>query len=245
MKNDGEAGQSSLYLSEDIKSQLGLLTGLELECAVAGADSDCERVNAGLGNKFFNLCGIGVGRILCRYVYIILYAGKSAKLALDSNAACMGVFNDLSGDRDVVFKAVLAAVDHYRRKSAVDAGFADLKVIAVVKVKGDIKSGLEHCSLDQLYEIAVLCIFACAGRNLKDKGCLLLHRSFGDALYDLHVVNVERADSVTACVCFFEHFGGVYQCHLNQLLSYIVNFKNTYLSFAVGQLAVHYHVERL
>ena len=42
MKNDGEAGKLLFDFFKDINSDFGVLTGLELECAVACADSDSK-----------------------------------------------------------------------------------------------------------------------------------------------------------------------------------------------------------
>ena len=46
------------------KAQLGVGAGLELVSAVAGADSDCQRVTAGAGHELFNFFGTGVGSSL-------------------------------------------------------------------------------------------------------------------------------------------------------------------------------------
>ena len=41
--NYREAGQTALNILKNVKAELGLRAGLELICAVRGADSDCKR----------------------------------------------------------------------------------------------------------------------------------------------------------------------------------------------------------
>ena len=60
MQHDGEAGQAVHDLLQDVKTQLGLLAGLELERAVAGADGDGQGIHAGAGDKILNLARIGI-----------------------------------------------------------------------------------------------------------------------------------------------------------------------------------------
>ncbi len=43
--------------------------------------------------------------------------------------------------------------------------------------------------------------------NLKNDGSVFLLAGLGDALHDLHVVDVERADGVAAVIRLLEHFG--------------------------------------
>ena len=69
-----------------------------------GADSDCKRIAAGALNKFLNVLGTGVGRILGRNIYLILNAGESAKLGLDDNAVIVSVLYDLTGERNIILK---------------------------------------------------------------------------------------------------------------------------------------------
>jgi hypothetical protein len=43
--------------------------------------------------------------------------------------------------------------------------------------------------------------------DLQDQRSPQILRGFGDALDDLHIVDVERADGVSARIRLFEHFG--------------------------------------
>lgn len=42
VKDDGESGELLLDFLKDVDAELGILTGLKLICAVAGADSDSK-----------------------------------------------------------------------------------------------------------------------------------------------------------------------------------------------------------
>ena len=62
-------------------------------------------------------------------------------------------------------------------------------------------------------EISGLCVFAGAGGSLENEGSFQLGGGFGDALNDLHIVDVESADRVSAFVGLHQHFFGVYKSH--------------------------------
>ena len=71
MKHDGEAGQTAGDFLQDVEAQrrrdkdavgiAGALLRLELVSAVAGADGDGQRIDAGLGDEFLDLLRAGVG----------------------------------------------------------------------------------------------------------------------------------------------------------------------------------------
>ena len=227
--NDGEAGESLLDLLEDIEAErrrnknavgiAGALLGCELVCAVGGTDSDSKRVNTGAGDEFFNFLGTGVGGILGAYIYVVLYARELAQLALNDHAVSVSVFNYLFGKGNVVLEGVLGAVDHNGGEAAVDAGLADIEICAVVKVKSEVNAAVLYCSLGKTEQVCGLCIFACAGRDLKDDGGFFLSRRLGYRLDYFHVVDVERADGVTALICLPEHFRGLNICIFNAFLA--------------------------
>ena len=82
---------------------------------------------------------------------------------------------------------------------------------------GDIGAAL-HSGLNQLHQIGVVGIGAGALGNLQDHGSVLLLASLGNALHDLHIVDVERADGIAAIIGFLEHFSRSNQWHTNILL---------------------------
>ena len=213
MQNYREAGQTLADLFKNVKAKLGLGAGLELVCAMAGADGDGQRVAAGAGDELFDFFGMGVGAVLSGDLDLVLNAGESAKLGLNDNAVVMCVLDDLAGDGDVVLKGLGGSVDHDGSEAAVNAGLAQLEGIAMVKVKSDGQTGLNDGGLDQLHQIGVICICTGALGYLKYQRSVEILRGFGDALHDLHIIYVESANSVSAIVSFFKHFFCSYQRH--------------------------------
>ena len=76
--------------------------------------------------------------------------------------------------------------------------------------------------LNELDEVGVVCIRTCALGDLKNDRSLFFTAGFGDTLHDLHVVDVESADGITASVGLLEHFGGSYQRH-SDISPYLLN----------------------
>ena len=129
----------------------------------------------------------------------------------------MGILNDLLGQGDVLLEGLGGGVDHNGGKTAVNAALAQLEAVTMVQVQRDGDFGIfNDGSLDQLHEVRVVGIGAGALGNLQDDRRLQLAGSFGDALNDLHVVDVESADGVAAVVGLLEHFGCCYESHWNQ-----------------------------
>ena len=178
-----------------------------------GADSDSERIAAGALDKFLNVLGTGVGRILCRDLDLVLNAGESAKLCFDDNAVIVSVLNDLAGERNVILKGLGGCVDHDGGEAAVYAGFAKLIAVTVVKMECYGKSSLLDRSLNKLHQIGVVCVRARTFGHLEDDRSFVLCGGLCDALHDLHVIDIECTYGVTACVGLAEHFLGCYQWH--------------------------------
>ena len=206
VKDDGEIGQALAHFFQNVKPQLGLGAGLELISTVAGADGNGQRVYAGAGDELFHLGRIGEHGVGGRDVHIVLDTGQLAQLAFHNDTAGVSIFHNLLGDGDVLFKAVLAAVDHDGRKTTVDAGLTDLKTLAVIQMQGDGQVGVGDGSFHQLGQVDVLGILAGTGRHLQNDGRLLQLGSFGDTLDDFHIIDVESTDGVTAGIGFLEHF---------------------------------------
>ena len=80
-------------------------------------------------------------------------------------------------------------------------------------MQGDRKTGLLLGSLDELDEIGVVGVGTRAAGDLQDDGSLDLGRGLGDALDDLHVVDVERTDGIAALIRLAEHFLCGYDRH--------------------------------
>ena len=233
VKNNGEAGKSYADLLKNIKAKgrgnenavliSRALLGSELIRTVRSTDGNCKGVNARTGNEFLNLLGSCVGGVLCNDV--ILNACKHAKLALNYYTVSVCIFNYLFGKCNVILEAVVRAVDHNRRKATVNAGFANIEICTVVKVKCEINAAVLNCRARKPHKVCVLCILACACGNLKNNGGLFLGSSLGDSLDYLHIIDVEGTDSVSALVSLLEHFLRCYKCHFKSpsvLFSFIL-----------------------
>ena len=194
-------------------SKRSLGSALELERAVGGADGDGQRVYAGALGKFLNLIRIGVGGVLGLNLNLILNAGQTAQLALNGNVAVVSILNNLAGQSDVLFEGQVGAVDHDGGKATVDAALAGLEIGAVIQMHNDRQIGVLNSSLDQLHQVYVLGVLARARGYLQDQRSILQLGAFGNALNDLHVVYVERAQRVAAFVGLFEQFLGIYYRH--------------------------------
>ena len=216
VKHDREVRQTFLDFREDVEAKLRrdehtvriacALGRLELECAVARADGDGERVDAGAFDEFLDFVGARVGGILCADIDIVLDARQFSKLALDDDALRVRVVNDFLRQLDVVLEAVLGAVNHDRSEAVVNAGFADVEIRAVVKVKADGQIRVLQRRLDEMDEIGRLRVFARARGDLQNQRRVFFLRRLGDALDDFHVVDIEGANGVSALIGFFEHF---------------------------------------
>ena len=175
---------------------------------MAGAYGYGQGIAAGAAHEFFHFFRSGVGGILRAYLYFVLYAGQSTKLRLYHYAALMSIFNNFSGLRDVLLEGMAGIVDHNGSKSAVDAGLAGCEICAVVQMQNDRDLRIQfNSSLYHLYQIDGVGILSCACGSLKDQGGLKLCSCLGDTLHDLHVVDVECADSISAVIGLLEHLG--------------------------------------
>ena len=89
----------------------------------------------------------------------------------------------------------------------------------MVQVDADGQPRVLHGGLDELHEIDMLGIFPGPGGDLEDQGGTHLGGGFRDALDDLHIIDVERADGIAALVGIAEHFGRSNDGQGYQLLS--------------------------
>ena len=125
----------------------------------------------------------------------------------------VSVLNNLLGNSDVILEGMMRTIDHDRSESAVDASLADLKISAVVKVKSKINARILDSSLSKRHQILLLSVLSRAGGNLKNNRRLSLSGSLSDRLNDLHIIDVESADSISASVSLLEHLSSSYKCH--------------------------------
>ena len=174
--------------------------------AVAGADGNGQAVAAGTFHKFYGLIRIRVGGVFGSNFNGVFHAGQFAQFRFYDHAFAVGIIYHTFGQFNVFFKRILGTVDHNGSEAAVHAVFADFKISAVIQMQADGKTGVFYCRFHQLGQINMLGIFAGAGGNLQDQRSLFLYGGFHDTLDDLHVVNIERTNSIVPFIGFFEHF---------------------------------------
>jgi hypothetical protein len=217
MEYDREAGQSLLNLFQNIetqrrRNQLTLLIASalcsgELVCTVGGTDSDSQGIAACTGNELLYLLRTGVMGILSGYIYLILNTSQSTQLSFYYYAMGVSILYYLLGDSDVLLKRLGGSIDHNGGKSVIDTGLAGLKAVAMIQMQNDRDIRiLDNSSLNHLYQIGSVGISTSSFGYLQDNGGLALIGSLSDSLNDLHVVNVESADSITAIICLLKHF---------------------------------------
>ena len=183
------------------------MTGLELISAVRSADGDRKRVDTRARSEFFHFVGRSEHSVVRFDLYVVLHARKLAKLRFHDHAVIVRVFHDLFRKSDIFFPRFRGRVDHDRSKSAVDRGFADFKISAVIEVHGDGNIVGFHGGFDKMSEIDGVGVFSRAGGHLQNHGRFAFVRRLDDRLDHFHVVHVKRAYGVTAFISVLKHFG--------------------------------------
>ena len=225
VEHDGESGELLHNGVENVECQgrrnelavgvAGALLGSELVCAVAGTDGDGQGVATGAGGEVDYLLGVGVGVVVSGN--LILNAGENAQLTFDGNVVLVGVVNNLLGEGHVLLVGEVAAVDHHRRETVVDAALAKLEAVTVVEVQNDLGIlpaeflGVGHSTLGHIAEQGRVSVVASALGHLENNGRLLLCGGLDDGLELLHVVEVESGDCITALDGLGKHLTGVDQ----------------------------------
>ena len=208
VQDDREAGKPSGNLFQNVQTKLGICAGFELVCTVACADCDRQGVNAGPLDKFLDLVGICEHSLVSCYTDCILDACQSAELCLYDTAVLMRVLCDLFGLFDILFERVAGIVDHDRREACVNAVLAGCEVCAVIQMHRDrdIRIQLNRC-FNEVSQILGFRIFPGACGSLQDNRGLQFSSCLCDRLNDLHIVDIECTDCVTASIRFLKHFG--------------------------------------
>lgn len=69
----------------------------------------------------------------------------------------MSIFDNLTGQGDVLFIGLGRGIDHDGSETAVDAALAELEAVAVVQMQSDRDFGIfNHSSLNQLHQVGVV-----------------------------------------------------------------------------------------
>ena len=239
VEHDGEAGKLLLNGLEDVEGQGrrqqtaglgvdGALLGFELVGAVAGADTDGQRVTTGTGGEVDDLLGLGVVGNLGGY--LVLDAGQHTELALDGDIILVGIFHHLTGNLDILLVGQGAAVVHHAGEAHVDAAFAGLEAVAVVEMENNLGVGATQLlgilngTLGHVAQEGGVGIVAGTLADLQNDGTLGLDGGLDDGLHLLHVVEVEGGDGIAAIDGFLEHLAGIHETDF-LVIYHIVKFK--------------------
>lgn len=232
MEHDGEARELNHDGIEHIERErrgketsslrvAGALLGLKLVSAVAGTDRDCERVNASLRGEVDNLLRLSV--VANIRLNLVLNASEHAKLTLNGDIILVRIVNDLLGEGDILIIRERRAIDHDRREAHVYTILAELKAVAMVEVKNDLRMiaakllSIGNSALSEVAEEGCIGIVARTLRNLKDNGRLELRRSCNDSLKLLKIVEVESRNSPTTVDSPLEHLTGVHETKILEI----------------------------
>ena len=155
---------------------------------------------------------VRIGQVHLAGAMAVLDPAERADLALDRDAARVGILDDLLRDRDVVVErrrglavCLERAVHHHAREAEIDRGDAGRGLVSVIEVERDGDLGIElDGGLHQVPEEAVVRVRPGAARRLDDHGRGRLTRCLHDRLDLLHVVDVEGPDAVAAAGGFVE-----------------------------------------
>ena len=229
MENDGEVRKAFAHFFQNIKFQLRFLTGFEFIGAVAGADSDGQRVHTRTGNKFFHFFGTGIGSVFSADVNVILNTGELAQFPFDNNTVVVGVFHHLFRQSDIFLKGKFGTVNHHRGETTVNAAFADFKIRTMIQMETNRQTGFDNSGFHQFHQIGGIGVFPGTGGYLKNQRRLHFLSGFGNTLNNLHIIDIECADRITAFIGFFKHFRRCYQRHNKQLLFYKIIITDLYI----------------
>ena len=216
VENDGESGDALLDLVEDVQTDFRIVAGLEFVSTVAGSDSDGKAVNAGAFDEVLDLFRTGVGVVLA--LDVVFDPGENTELTFDGDIVLVGELNDFAGTGNVLFVGQVAAVDHDRGETELDAALAGLEVRTVVEVQNDRNTlaagqllGVLDRALGEVAEQSLVGVFTRTLGDLEDHRRLGLAAGLQDSLHLLEVVEVVSGDGISAIDSLFEQVTGVDQ----------------------------------
>ena len=123
------------------------------------------------------------------------------------------VFDNFLGDFDIFLKRLVRGVNHHAGKTFINALFAQLEGVTVIQMNGNRNIREADGGLDEFLEINRIGVGTCALGNLENERSFFFFASLDDGLDQLHVVHVERAESVFAFERLGEQVFGMCQWH--------------------------------
>ena len=172
---------------------------------MACADCNGKRIYARAFYKIHRLVRVCIRCIRRVNVYFVLNASQLAKLRLYHYAAFMCVIHDFFRLCYIFLIIQMGTIKHYGSKPVFDTVPANFKIRTMVKMQCDIQPCFLDCRVHHRFQIFRVRIFQRGFGNLKDNsGILRLCRSH-NALNNLHIVDIECTNGVTALKSLFKH----------------------------------------
>jgi len=202
--------------------QIQMLLAFKFVGAMRVADGHGERVAAGFLDKSHRfvrvrvMAGFRVGA--ASFTFIELRAHEVAEFGFHHAIVFVRVLHDLFCDFNVFLERLVARVNHHAGKPFINAILAQLERVAVVEMHRNRDGGQADSRLDEFLKINRIGVLARALGNLEDQRRLFLLARLDDGLNELHVVDVERAESVFALQRLRKKFSGVCQWHNSFLI---------------------------
>ena len=132
MKNDRESRKFFFYTfqyveaqggrNEDSVSITGTLFRFEFVSTMRCSDRNSQTVASGFGNEIYYFFGFGVGMMFCRN--FIFDTGQYTEFSFYGYIELMSIFYYFLSKCYIFVVRKVRSVDHYRRESHIDTGFA-------------------------------------------------------------------------------------------------------------------------
>ena len=132
----------------------------------------------------------------------------------------MSVFNNLFCDFYIFLKGMFGTIIHDRRKSTINAGFADFERGTMIQVEAgwDFRIVLKG-NFNKPYNIFLPGIFPGSFGSLENDRGFFSFCGFHNPLNDFHVIDIKSTDSIMAFIGLFKHFSCSNERHIHTFLS--------------------------
>src|SRR6267154_1537789 len=113
------------------------------------------------------------------------------QLPFDDTIMFMGILGDATTGFDIFIEWLMTGINHHASEALVDAVFAKLKGIAMIKVDSDWDCREAHRCFDKFFQVDRVSVPASTFGNLKHDRRLFLFTSLDDCLQEFHIIDVK------------------------------------------------------
>ena len=135
---------------------------------------------------------------------LILNTCQDTQLTFNSYIELMSVINHLLGQGNILLIRKMRTIDHYRRETGIDARFAQFERVTVIKMQNDFRMSqtelfsILYSTFSHITQQRLIGILTGTFRDLEDHRRFGFSASLNNSLQLLHIIEVERWNSVTA-----------------------------------------------